>query len=92
MTSIFWDDDLLNARMLRPDDSRSGNVQARRSTHERGTYQVFIDIQAIHHEKPTLEAREVRKLLRRDMTSSNDDLPSYAQSIKLISTDQRPLR
>ena len=26
------------------------------------------------------------KLLRHDMTSSNDDLPSYAQSIKLIST------
>ena len=26
------------------------------------------------------------KLLWRDMTSSNDDLPSYAQSIKLIST------
>ena len=40
----------------------------------------------IHHEKPTLEAREVTKLLRRDSTSSNDDLPSYAQSIKLIST------
>ena len=40
----------------------------------------------IHHEKPTLEAREVTKLLRCDSTSSNDDLPSYAQSIKLIST------
>ena len=26
------------------------------------------------------------KLLRRDTTSSNDDLPSYAQSIKLVST------
>ena len=49
-------------------------------------YQVLIDIEAIHHEKPTLEAREVTKLLRRDLTSSNDDLPSYAQSIKLIST------
>ena len=49
-------------------------------------YQVLIDIQAIYHEKPTLEAREVTKLLRRDLTSSNDDLPSYAQSIKLIST------
>ena len=49
-------------------------------------YHVLIDIQAIHHEKPTLEAREVTKLLRHDRTSSNDDLPSYAQSIKLIST------
>ena len=55
-------------------------------THKRRTYQVLIDIQAIHHEKPTLEAREVMKLLRCDTTSSNDDLPSYAQSIKLIST------
>ena len=49
-------------------------------------YQVLIDIQAIHHEKPTLETSEVTKLLQRDMTSSNDDLPSYAKSIKLIST------
>ena len=49
-------------------------------------YQVLIDIQAIHHEKPTLEFRKVTKLLQRDTTSYNDDLPSYAQSIKLIST------
>ena len=48
--------------------------------------QGLIDIQDIHHEKPTLERREVKKPLWRDMTSSNDDLPSYAQSIKLIST------
>ena len=34
-----------------------------RSTSERRTYQVFIDIQVIHHEKPTLEVREVTKLL-----------------------------
>ena len=40
----------------------------------------------MHHEKPTLEALEVTKLLRRDTTSSNDDLPSYAQSIMLKST------
>ena len=38
------------------------------------------------YEKPTLEARKVTKLLKHDMTSSNDDLPSYAQSIKLVST------
>ena len=49
-------------------------------------YQVFIDIQAINHETPTLEAREVTKLHRRDSTSSNDDFTSYARSIKLIST------
>ena len=49
-------------------------------------HQGFIDIQAIHHEKPTLEVREVTKLLWRDLTSSNDDLPSYAQSIILIFT------
>ena len=49
-------------------------------------YQVRIDIQAIQHEKPTLESREVTKLLRRDTTSSNDDFTSYGRSIKLIST------
>ena len=48
--------------------------------------QVLIDIQEIHHEKPTLEVRKVTKLLWHDMTSSNDDLPSYTQSINLIST------
>ena len=30
------------------------------------------------------------KLLQRDTTSSNDDLPSYAQSIRLISTTSTP--
>ena len=49
-------------------------------------YQVLIAIQAIHHEKPTLEAREVTKLLWRDTTSSNDDFTSYGRSIKLIPT------
>ena len=49
-------------------------------------YQGFIDIQAIHHENPTLEAHEVTKLHRRDLTSSNDDYSSYALSIKLKST------
>ena len=48
------------------------------------TYQVLIYIQAINHEKPTLEAHEVTKLLRRYSTTSKDDLPSYAHSIKLI--------
>ena len=86
LSSTFRDDDLLNASTLRPDDSRSLNVQDRRFLHKRRTYQVLIDIQAIHHEKPTLETHEVTKLLWCDTTSSNDDLPSYAQSIKLIST------
>ena len=49
-------------------------------------YQVLIDIQVIHHEKPTLEAHKVTKLLLHDTTSSNDNLPSYLQLIKLIST------
>ena len=49
-------------------------------------YQGFIDIQAIHHVKPTLEAHEVTKLHQRDSTFSNDNSTSYAQSIKLIST------
>ena len=86
LTSTFRDDDLLNASMLRPDDSRSRNVQDRRFTREQTTYQDRIDIQVIHHEKPTLEVRKVTKLLRHDTTSSNDDLPSYAQSINLIYT------
>ena len=67
-------------------EAETFKIDDRRFTHERTTYQVLIDIQATHHEKPTLEAREVTKLLRRDTTSSNDDLPSYAQSINLIST------
>ena len=50
----------------------------------RRTHQVFNHIQALHHEKPTLEASEVTKLLRRDTTPSNDEFPSYVQSISLI--------
>ena len=49
-------------------------------------YQVFIDIQAINHEKPTLEACKVTKLHRHELTSSNDDFTRYAQLIKLIPT------
>ena len=48
--------------------------------------QGFVAIQVIHHEKPTLEARKVTKLLWRDTIYSNDDLTSYGQPIKLIST------
>ena len=39
-----------------------------------------------HHEKPTLEAREVTKLHYCDSTSSNDEFSSYAKSIKVIFT------
>ena len=49
-------------------------------------HQGCIGIQVLHHEKATLEAREVTKLHYHDLTSSNDEFSSYAQSIKLIST------
>ena len=86
LTSTFRDDDLLNTSTLLPDNSRSCNIQDRRCTCETKTYQVLIAIQAVHHEKPTLEARKETKLLGRDTTSSNDDLTSYGRSIKLIPT------
>ena len=47
-------------------------------------FKICIGIQAVHHEKATLEARQVTKLLYRDSTSSNDKFSSYAQSNKLI--------
>ena len=47
---------------------------------------VFISIQEVHHKKSILEAHEVMKLHYHDLTSSNDEFSSYAQSIKLIST------
>ena len=71
---------------LRPDDLRSGNIQARRSTYGRRMHQVFNAFQAVHHEIPTLEAREVTKLHYRDSKLSNDEFSSYAQSIKLLFT------
>ena len=46
----------------------------------------FLGIKVVHHEKPTLEAHKVMKLHYRDLTSSNDEFSSYAQSIKPIST------
>ena len=49
-------------------------------------HQVVIGIQAVHHEKPTLEARKVTKLHYRDLISSNDEFSSYAQSFKFIFT------
>ena len=49
-------------------------------------HQVFIAIQAVNHEKPTLEARKVTKLHYRDSTSSNDEFSSYTQPITLKST------
>ena len=55
-------------------------------TDGRSIHQGFIGIQALHHEKDTLEVREVTKLHYCDLTSSKDEFSSYAQSIKLIST------
>ena len=52
----------------------------------RRPHHVFIAIQAVYHETPTLEAREVTKLHYCDLTSFNDDFSSYTQSIKLIFT------
>ena len=49
-------------------------------------HQGFIVIQALHHEKDTLEAREVMKLHYQDSTSSNDEFSSYVQSIKVVFT------
>ena len=86
MTSTFQNNDFLNESTLRHDALRSLNVEDRRSTHKRRTHQVFIGIQAINHEKSILEARKVTKLHYRDLTSSNDEFSSYAQSIKLIPT------
>ena len=49
-------------------------------------HQGFISMQALHHEKYTLEACKVMKPHYRDLTSSNNEFSSYAESIKLIST------
>ena len=61
-------------------------IHSQRSSYGRRTHQVFIGIQAIHHKKSTMEAREVLKLHYRDLTSSNDEFSRYAPSIKLIFT------
>ena len=53
--------------------------------------QVFISIQVLEYEKSTLEARKVTKLHYRDLTSSNDEFSSYAQSTKLIFTMTHPV-
>ena len=86
LTSTFPERRLPEGITIRPDDLRSGNVQDRRSIYGRRTHQGFIGIQAVYHEKATLEALEVTKLHYRDSTSSNDEFSSYAQPIKLIFT------
>ena len=86
LTSTFSERRLPEEITLRPDDLRSLNVQVHRSTYGRRTHQVCVGIQAVHHEKATLEASEVTKLHYRDSISSNDEFSSYVQSIKLIST------
>ena len=85
LTSTFSERRLPEGITLRPDNLRRWNGQDRRSTYGRRTHQVCIGIQALHHEKSTLEACKVTKLHYRDSTSSNDEFSSYAQSIKLIS-------
>ena len=52
--------------------------------------EVFIGIQELNYENSTLEAREVTKLHYRDLTSSNDEVSNYAQSIKFIFTRSMP--
>ena len=53
---------------------------------QKKTASSFIGIQAVHHEKSILEAREATKLHYCDSTSSSDEFSSYAHSIKFIST------
>ena len=64
----------------------SSYLQHQRPVHRIRTYPCFNGIQALHHEKPTLEAREVTKLHKRDTTSSYDEFSRYAQPYKLIPT------
>ena len=56
----------------------------------RRTHQVFIVLQALQHETSTLEACEATKLHYRDLTSSNDEFSSYAQSIRLMFATSTP--
>ena len=51
---------------------------------------MFTGIQALHHEKDTLEVHEVTKPHRRDTTSSHDEFSRYAASYKLIPTTSPP--
>ena len=52
----------------------------------RSPHQGVIGIQAIHHEKATLEARKVTELHYHNSTYSNNEFSSCAQLINLIST------
>ena len=92
LTSTFSERRLPEGSTLQPDALRSSNVQDRRCGYGRRTNQVFIAIQALDHEKSTLEARKVMKLHYCDSTSFNDEVSTYAQLIKLIfSTSTTPL-
>ena len=68
------------------------NIQDQRSSYGRKTYQFFIGIQALHHEKSTLEVREVTKLHYRDSTSSNDEFSSYTNQSSSYPQGQRTIR
>ena len=90
LTSTFSERRLPERITLRPDDLRSCKVPAQRYTYGGRPHHVFIGIQGLHHEISSLEARKVTKLHYRDLTSSNDEFSSYAQSIILISTGSTP--
>ena len=88
MFFVFYlrNDEVSKGLTLRPDDSRSGNVQDQRITHGITTHHVFNGIQAQQHEKPILEVNETTKLHKRDTTSSYDEFLRYAQPYNLIPT------
>ena len=76
LKNLRYDPTTYEAETFKTDDPRTKKI----------THQGFNGIQVLHHEKATLEAREVTKLLRRDTTLSNDEFPSYVRSIKLLFT------
>ena len=86
LISTFQSDDFLKELRYNPTTYEAETFKTDVPSTEKRPKQGFIGIQAINHEKATLEAREVTKLHYRDLTSSNDEFSSYVQSIKLIST------
>ena len=86
LTSTFQDDDSLKQLRYDPTAYKAETFTTDDPRAEAKTHQGFNDIQALHHEKPTLEARKVTKLHKRDTTSSYDEFPRYAQPYKLIPT------
>ena len=85
LTSTFQNDDFLKELRYDPTTYEAETFTSDDALTEDECSKGFIAIQAVHHEKPNLEAHEVSKLHYCDLTSSNDEFSSYAQSIKLIS-------